>query len=77
LGIGLEILNLFMRGHKKFAEIAILRLIVGIVLTASIAVAISAKLGLEQIIWFLAATNLLAVIATALLLRKSSTYQTA
>jgi O-antigen/teichoic acid export membrane protein len=77
LGIGLEILNLFMRGHKKFAEIAILRLIVGIVLTISIAVAISAKLGLEQIIWFLAATNLLAVITTAFLLRKASTNQMA
>ena len=77
LGIGLEVLNLFMRGHKKFAEIAILRLIVGIVLTTSIAVAISAKLGLEQIIWLLAATNFLAVIATAFLLRKDSTNQTA
>jgi O-antigen/teichoic acid export membrane protein len=77
LGIGLEVLNLFMRGHKKFAEIAILRLIVGIVLTTSIAVAISAKLGLEQIIWLLAATNLIAVIATAFLMRKVSTNQTA
>jgi O-antigen/teichoic acid export membrane protein len=77
LGIGLEVLNLFMRGQRKFAEIAIVRLIVGIVLSTSLAVAISAKLGVDQIIWLLATTNLLAAIATVVLLRKASANQAA
>lgn len=77
LGIGLEVLNLFMRAHKKFAEVAALRFFVGIALTVCIAVSIYSKLGLSTIIWMMVATNCLAVIATSVLLRNDSTNQSA
>ncbi len=74
LGIGAEVLNLFMRAHKKFTQIAVIRFIVGMVLISCISVGFYSGIGLNQIIWTLAVTNSLAVILTAVLLQKGRTH---
>jgi hypothetical protein len=68
LGIGFEILNLFMRANEKFTEIATLRLALGITWSTFIAVSIPLDLQLDQIILALGVTNCLGIIGTAVLL---------
>ncbi len=75
LGIGFEVLNLFMRAHEKFTEIAALRLALGIIWTTFIAISIPLGLLLDQIIFALAVTNCLGIIGTTVLLRKYKVIQ--
>lgn len=70
LGIGIEVLNLFMRARKKFGQIARLRLGAGLTLTLLLTMGIYSNSGLGDIIWALAFTSTLAILGTAVILRK-------
>ena len=70
LGIGLEVLNLFMRAHEKFGQIVRLRFVVGLVFTLLLTISIYSNSGLSEIIWAMAFASILGIIGTAILLRK-------
>jgi O-antigen/teichoic acid export membrane protein len=73
LGIGIEILNLFMRAHEKFGEIARLRLVSGFIFSIFILAIVYFEFGLGEIIWAMAITSSLVIIVTAALLIKTKT----
>ncbi len=69
--LALELLNLFMRAHKRFQQLVFIRVLAGFTLSALIAMCIYLGLEMNAIIWSFVISNGLAVMATAIVLRPS------
>jgi hypothetical protein len=67
----LEVLNLFMRAHKRFQELVFIRIFAGVTLSVLIALCSYLRLEMSAIIWSFAISNGVAVMATAIVLRLS------
>ena len=70
LGIGLEVLNLFMRANQKFSAIVNIRLSIGLVSIGLIMLSIYLSLELMEIIYALAVANAIGILLSAIELRK-------
>ena len=66
----LEVLNLFMRTHKQFDQLIVLRFTTGLSLILLILLSEYLNLEFDAIIWAFIISNLFAVIATAIILRR-------
>jgi O-antigen/teichoic acid export membrane protein len=67
----LEVLNLFMRTHKRFQELVFIRVLAGVTLSVLIALFAYLRLEISAIIWSFVISNGVAVMATAIVLRLS------